>query len=425
MEHDGYGAQRSATGAVVTADAWPAGGPRFADRPWHRAWLAARAEALLGFFGPAAIDPAGGFHALDDGGRPLPGRRARPLHDTTRMVHCHAVAHMLGRPGSDAMVDHGMATLRRRHRDERHGGFVWSFDADGPVDDRKRAYGHAFVLLAAASATMAGHPDGPALLEDIATLHADRFWDEAAGMGREDFARDWSAAEPYRGQNSNMHLVEALLGAHEATGDATFLARARRIAERLIDRHARAAGWTVPEHYDAAWREDRDYEGDPMFRPGGTTPGHALEWARLLTLLHAAAPEDGAWMPDAAQALFGTACRMGWDEDRGGFVYTLGWDGAVTRPMRLWWPLAEGAAAAAVLGAEGWYRRIWSTIAREAIDPATGAWRPELDPPAPGEAPIFEGRPDLYHALGACLTPLAPPDRTLALAASDGTLRAG
>ena len=401
----------------MTAAPWTDGGPRLADRPWHRRWLADRAEALWRFFGPAAIDPAGGFHAMGADGRPL-ARRPRPLHDTARMVHCHAIGHLLGRPGSDAMVDHGMWTLCHRHRDDRHGGFHWSVDEGGAVDDDKRAYGHAFVLLAAASATVAGHPHGPALLEEITALHERRFWDDAAGMGREDFARDWSDPEPYRGQNSNMHLAEALMGAWEATGDEAQLARARRIAGRLIDRHARAAGWTVPEHFDEAWTEWPDYDDDPMFRPAGTTPGHALEWARLLTLLRAMGGE--AWMAEAAGALFDRACATGWDRARGGFAYTLDRSGAVSRSLRLWWPLAEGAAAAAVLGREDWYRRIWSVLAHDVIDEPTGAWRPELDPAHP---PIFEGRPDLYHALGACLTPLAPPDRTLVTAAADGTLR--
>lgn len=80
--------------------------------------------------------------------------------------------------------------------------------------------------------------------------------------------------------------------------------------------------------------------------------------------------------------------------------------------------MAEGAAAAAVLGAEAWYRRTWDVIAAQVIEPS-GAWRPELDRT---DRPIFAGRPDLYHALGACLTPLAPADRTVAQAARDGSL---
>ena len=407
--------------------AWPgADGPAFAARPAHRRWLMDRADALFRFFGHRAIDPAGGFHALGDDGAPLPDQGPRPLHDTTRMVHCHAIGHLLGRPGSADMLDHGMRTLARRHRDAAHGGWHWSFDADGPADAAKRAYGHAFVLLAGASAAMAGHPDGKALLAEAAEIHEVLFWDDAAGMGVEDYAADWTEPEPYRGQNSNMHLTEALMAAQEATGDSVFLDRARRIAGRLIDGHARDAGWVVPEHFHPDWTERPDYDGDPMFRPGGTTPGHALEWARLLTQLHGLGGED--WMPAAAAALFDAACAGGWDGARGGFVYTLGTDGTVSRPLRLWWPLAEGAAASSVLAAaqpaprfEAWYRRIWGVIDAQVIDPATGAWKPDLDPAAP---PIFRGRPDLYHALGACLTPLGAPDRTLGQAARDGSLMA-
>ena len=82
-----------------------------------------------------------------------------------------------------------------------------------------------------------------------------------------------------------MHLTEALMAAFEATGDRTYLTMAERIAALIINCHARAEGWRVAEHFHADWSVDRDYAGDPMFRPAGTTPGHALEWSRLLVQL--------------------------------------------------------------------------------------------------------------------------------------------
>ena len=33
------------------------------------------------------------------------------------------------------------------------------------------------------------------------------------------------------------------------------------------------------------WNIDKGYKGSDMFRPAGTTPGHWLEWARLLAQL--------------------------------------------------------------------------------------------------------------------------------------------
>ena len=89
------------------------------ENPGHRRWLLAEADALFAFFEPDLIDPSGGFHSLDNSGRPLAGVTERPLHATTRLVHCFAIAHLLGRPGAADFVDHGMRALLTRHRDPR------------------------------------------------------------------------------------------------------------------------------------------------------------------------------------------------------------------------------------------------------------------------------------------------------------------
>ena len=98
----------------------------------------------------------------------------------------------------------------------------------------------------------------------------------------------------------------------------------------------------MAEHFHADWSVDRDYAGDPMFRPAGTTPGHALEWSRLLVQLWELGGRAHSWMAEAAQALFLHTCEIGWDKARGGFYYTLGWDDLPARSTRYWWPCAEG-----------------------------------------------------------------------------------
>ena len=148
----------------ITENDWPASGsPAFLQRPLHRIWLLDQARSLFAFFQPAALNPAGGFFGLDDQGAPLPplGSRGqvRSLHEATRMVHCFAMAHLLGLPGADRMVEHGMDFTWTRHRDTGDGGYFWGVDDVGPVNDTKQAYGHAFVLLAASSAKVIGHPD--------------------------------------------------------------------------------------------------------------------------------------------------------------------------------------------------------------------------------------------------------------------------
>jgi sulfoquinovose isomerase len=341
------------------------------------------------------------------------------VHETSRLVHSFAIAHLLGLPGADRIVDHGMAFLWERMRDGQHGGYFWAVDDEKPTDPTKQAYGHAFVLLAASSAMCVGHPDAPRLIEDVTQVIEERFWDKAAGASTEEYNPDWSPIGTYRGQNSNMHLTEALMAAFEATGDRGYLEKAESIASLIIDRHARTEGWRVAEHFTASWDVDRAYKGDPMFRPSGTTPGHALEWSRLLVQLWELGGRSKAWMIEAAAELFQHTVSIGWDRKLGGFYYTLDWSDRPDQTDRYWWPCAEGVGAAAALGSvnsdpsyEEWYRRIWSFLAKNVIDKTHG-WHPELDSTLQPVSRVFEGRPDIYHAVQACLIPLFPVDGSL------------
>ena len=395
--------------------------------PYHRRWLIEQAERLLEFFELDSIDPRGGFYALDDTGRPISEALVREIHVTTRMVHCFVIARLMGRPGADRFIDHGMQFLWKGHRDAVHGGYVWGVGGD----DRKQAYGHAFVLLAAASAKLVGHPDADRLLADVTEVLKARFWEEDPGAAREEFARDWSPISAYRGQNSNMHLTEAAMAAYEATGERMYLGWAESIATLIISKNAAAAGWKVPEHYDAGWRVVRDYAGGDVFRPYGITPGHALEWTRLLLQLWELGGRRLAWLPNAAASLFRGATTSGWDKAQGGFLYTLDWDGTPHLRNRLWWPAAEGVGAAAFLnqidGApeyEEWYRRIWDFIAGALIDRERGGWRTEPIDPTGALAPLFSGKPDLYHALQACLIPLLPSTGSITRGLMTGGLSA-
>lgn len=391
--------------------------PRMVDRPFHRKWLLDQAGALIGFH-RAALNPAGGFFTLGMDGLPMNnGSRGsgtlRELHDTCRMTHCYAAAYLLGHPSGAAMLDHGMRFIRDHHRDPEHGGYFWSVDDAGPVRADKLAYGHAFVLLAAASAGAAGHPDARALYDDIMGVIRTRFWD---GVMTEQYDRAWTPLDTYRGMNSNMHTLEALLAAHDIWPDDETRRMAMAIADLFINRHARAEGWVIPEHYNAGWQIDRDYEGDPMFRPAGTTPGHALEWSRLLVHLWHIDGKKSDWLPVAAHHLFENAVQYGWSEDRKAFHYTLDWDRKPLRRANYWWPMAEGAAAAHVLGSvlgdplfEEWYRRCWASLDMQFIDHERGGWWHEIGHDGLPEQSVFKGKPDIYHALQACLIPTVSP----------------
>ncbi|HET7358102.1 MAG TPA: AGE family epimerase/isomerase [Nocardioidaceae bacterium] len=399
----------------------------------HAEWLEAEGIRLLDF-GRAAEDPSGGFAWLDDRGRPDPGHPGQ-LWVTARMTHVYALGELLGYPGAAALADHGVDALTGSFRDAVHGGWYAAVDRDGPVSRDKTAYEHAFVVLAAASTVVAGRPGGPGLLEEALDVFLRRFWDEEAGMVVEQWDEPFERLDGYRGVNANMHSVEALLAAADVTGDASLRARALRVTDRVVHRLAAGNSWRIPEHLDASYRPDLDYNRDQPahpFRPFGATVGHSLEWSRLAVQLHAAlGGEAPDWLVGDARHLFETAVHDGWAVDGApGFVYTVDWDGNPVVRQRMHWVAAESTAAAAALHAAtgspsyaGWYDQWWAYIAASFVDEGLGSWHHELSPDNRPSSLTWNGKPDLYHAFQATLLPRVPLAPTLATALAGGLLR--
>ena len=414
--------------------------------PWidlygHRQWLDAEAGRLLDFYLGAADREAGGFFALGRSGEPVTGV-PKELWINARLVHCFALGSLLGHPGCAALTEHGLAGLRQLFHDPTYGGWYWSATADGPADARKQTYGHAFVLLAASTAAQAGF-DTEDLIAEAAGLIETRLFEAGPGLYVEGWDRAWTTCEDYRGQNPNMHLVEAFMAAAEATGDHSFIDRATAIAERIIGQFAAADGWRIPEHYTASWRPQPGFHRDQprdILRPYGYTPGHSLEWARLLVQLRALAGARASggraagqasgsgqhardWMLDAARHLFGRAVADGWDAGRTGFVYTVDGDGSAVVADRFHWVATEAIGAAAYLfratGDESydrWYRQFWDHAALYLIDRRHGSWWHELTPANEPGNTTWPGKPDLYHALQATLFARTPLTAGLAAA---------
>ncbi|WP_410643529.1 AGE family epimerase/isomerase [Amycolatopsis sp. lyj-346] len=382
------------------------------------AWLLAEPDRLLEF-ARAARHPGGGFAWLDDRGRPV---HDRPVETwiTCRMTHVFALAVLEGRTGHAELAEHGIAALTGLLHDGEHGGWFASATVAGPAVDEKRAYEHAFVVLAAASAAAAGIDGARALLDEALAVFDERFWEPEAGLAADVWDREWTRLEPYRGANANMHAVEALLAAGETTGDARLLDRAARVVERFAGQVARKHGWRLPEHFTADWTEVLEYHRDQPahpFRPYGVTIGHLFEWARLAVHVRTAlGPGAPGWLLESAGALFDAAVRDGWSVDGAeGFVYTTDFAGTPVVRSRLHWVVAEAMAAAWVLHQatgdaryRSWFRRWCDHAEKYFVDREGGSWHHELDHGNAPAATVWAGKPDVYHAYQAALITVLP-----------------
>ena len=376
----------------------------------------------LGFYEPRAIDPSGGFfHFLKDDGT-VADAHTRHLVSSTRHVFVWAMAarHFPDEPAYRDNLRRAVAFLRDAHRDARSGGYLWELRwRDGRaalIDDTQHCYGLAFVLLAYAHALMAGMREAHAWLDETFALMEQRFWQDEHGLYADEATPDGTLSG-YRGQNANMHAVEACLAAFEATGQARYLDRAALVAEHICVRQAALTdGLMIWEHYRADWSVDWDYNRGDMsniFRPWGYQPGHFTEWAKLLLILERHRPRD--WLLPRAQALFERAFERAWDSDHEGLYYGFGPDFAICDDRKYHWVQSESLAAAAVLGQRtgerrywAWYERLWAYCWRHWIDHEHGAWfrllrcdnvnTTDLKSPA--------GKVD-YHTTGACYEVLA------------------
>ncbi|HET7674667.1 MAG TPA: AGE family epimerase/isomerase, partial [Gammaproteobacteria bacterium] len=236
------------------------------------------------FYHPRAIDPEGGFfHYFKDDGT-IYDRHHRHLVSSTRFIFDYAmVAREFGEAAYVDAMRHGLKYLREVHRDPETGGYAWTLRDGKPEDRTNHCYGLAFVLLAYAKALAAGVDVAGEWLEETWRLLETRFWEEAAGLYRDEADANWNFS-PYRGQNANMHMCEAALAAFDATGERRYLDRAYVLADHMTRRQAAKASGLVWEHYDAYWEIDWDYNRDNprhLFRPWGFQAGHQTEWAKL------------------------------------------------------------------------------------------------------------------------------------------------
>lgn len=371
-------------------------------------------------FGRQFPAPDGSSYYLGDDGTPWKDRN-RETWITSRMLHVYSIGTMLGDKGSKALAENALKGLKGALKDTEHGGWYSGLRADGEILPNKQCYAHAFVMLSASSAMLAKIDGAEELLKEALELFDLRFWDEKEKLCVDTWNTEFTVLDDYRGLNANMHTVEAFLAVADALSDEKYRQRAGGIIEHVIKWFSENS-FRIPEHFTKDWKEDLECNKEQpadQFKPYGATPGHGIEWARLISqwALSTYRTESSSILTgkyvEAAKDLYNRAIKDAWNVDGAeGLVYTTDWEGNPVIHDRMHWTLAEAINTSSVLWqitnnrryAED-YSKFMKYLDEKVLDHENGSWFHQLNEKNEVIGTVWPGKSDLYHAFQATWIP--------------------
>ena len=206
-----------------------------------------------------------------------------------RQVFSFCKAIEMGWPEVDtarALIEQGLDYIDTRLRHPK-GGFVHRIKADGTViDDRRDLYDHAFFILAGAAAYRAINSELGLKIANDAIAYIDReLKDHDHGGWFESSERELP-----RRANPHMHMLEAMLEYHAATGDGAALAHAADVVRLFQTKFFNPANDVMAEFFAPDWSLSEPAEKVAW------EPGHHYEWATLLFEYEKTTESDlGSW----------------------------------------------------------------------------------------------------------------------------------
>ena len=319
----------------------PSPDPILVPGAWRRRvrhWLF---RETLPLWSTAGVDEVhGGFHeALAMDRTPL--MKPKRMRTMARQVYAFAVAKQRGWDGpADRLVAHGLDFMAKNGRTES-GGWARTLNVDGSIlDATEDAYDHSCVLLALAHAHRCGNPDAMRLGQETLSFLDAHLKDDRAGGFFETPAR-----EGPRRSNPHMHMLEAFLAWHTATGDIDYLKRAEKIVALFRDHFFDPDSWTLGEFFTDTWEPLPGEDGD------WTEPGHHFEWASLLVefVQKSRQPE----MLPYARKLYASAIANGLNRATGLAYGAVSRQGLPLDRLSRSWPQTEAIKAAIALDGTG------------------------------------------------------------------------
>ena len=279
-------------------------------------------------------DPAGGFFEnLDAVGSAVANQRRSTLVQA-RLTYVFSHAYLLSHdPAYREAARHGLAFLMRAAR-APDGGWFRAVSVDGAtLDNTRDAYDHAFVLFALAWYFRATQDASAMQLADATwQFMQQRLADPRHGGFFEEFAPGRAEMKLPRRQNPHMHLLEALLALHAATGEKNWLRRAGALIDLFKRRFTDPDTGALIEFFAQGWSPAPGEEGRLR------EPGHQFEWVWLLHEYYRATRDESVARHAERLFAFGTAHGI----DQGGLVFDgVDASGALVAGTKLLWPQTE------------------------------------------------------------------------------------
>lgn len=355
-------------------------------------------DEALAVWATVGVDSGrGGIFVERIGQDGVPDRIApRRLRVQARQIYVYAEASRLGLIDARTRVLAAFEAMTARFW-AADGGFIFSCDAGGAPSDRARyTYEQAFALLACAGGfRLTGAPEFLEWAERILGFLDERLSDPRRGGYFDALGQITS-----RSQNPHMHLFEAFLALHEATGDAEWRRRAEAMLALFTGHFLDSRNGSLGEFFTPDWRPAPGAAGSVR------EPGHHFEWRWLLSRYRALCPAGMAVPPGAP---LGFALAGGIDPRDGLAFDEIGADLRPRRASKRLWPqtelvkallAAEEAAPSAARAAR--LDVVCRAILARYLIQARGLWHDQLD--AAG-APISAPAPasTLYHLFVAAM----------------------
>ena len=311
-------------------------------------------------------------------------------------------------------------------RDTQYGGVYFSVSPDGKVvDDRKDSYGTAFTIFGLSHAARVTRDEKYRKAALAVWADMKKGLRDKAGFFKPGTTRDFSQAPaPTRGgpmgrqgaaakapqrstagrntQNPMMHLFEALLALHEATGSKEVFAEVEAHGNAMFTKLFQDKGGYLPEFYDADWKPLPASEG------GHPDLGHQFEWAYLWSQ----AVDTGFPKQDLqlyGERLLNYGMKVAYDTENGGIFSVGDYEGNPVRAPKGLWQQCEFLRALMNWAVLHGHNELW-----DAFDKSLAVFKQNFmdaqyggcfsryyDPKTPPEeSQLFKNGIDCYHVCG-------------------------